>query len=226
MIGSIFYFAIPSALVPSAMMLLASLLAFRLEGRPLNWVAFRDRMRLSRPSRKVWLWTLALLIFSFGLLLLISPVVEALERMRFFNRPGETTTFVNAMRAGFPEVDLSGRWGVLLWLVFSLTVFNIGGEELWWRGIILPRQELVFSRWTWLVHGLLWTLFHVPDTVGALVGYVPATLPIAFVAQRTRNTWPGIVVHLIVNMVFMLAVLRITTAGSNPGQLRVALLRG
>jgi len=28
-------------------------------------------------------------------------------------------------------------------------------RELWWRGYILPRQELAFGRWTWIIHGLL-----------------------------------------------------------------------
>jgi hypothetical protein len=48
---------------------------------------------------------------------------------------------------------------LLAWLPFFF--FNIFGEELWWRGYIQPRQELLTKRYTWLVHGALWSLFHI-----------------------------------------------------------------
>ena len=92
LVGSVIYFGIPASafagsmlrLVPwmvrrgfgdltilnvafgilAALLLVAALVAFRLEDRPSTWTAFRDRMRLSRPTRTVWLWTLAALVVS------------------------------------------------------------------------------------------------------------------------------------------------------------------
>ena len=235
LIGSLVYFGIPAALLAGlslrlipwmvrrgfsgltivnvafaglgALVLVAALVAFRLEGNPSTWTAFRDRMRLPRPTRTVWLWTLAALIVVFGVTMLIAPLA-AYFGLPLVTLPAETLAFRNSMSAGFPEIELSGRWGLFLWWVFSLAVLNIGGEELWWRGIILPRQEVVFGRWAWAVNGTLWNLFHIGRyaTLGDFVIYIPATLAIPYVAQRTRNTWPGIVVHLILNTFGTLAM--------------------
>jgi membrane protease YdiL (CAAX protease family) len=194
--------------IPAALMLLSALVAYRLEGRPLKWSSFRDRMRLFRLSRNEWLWTLGLLVVGLGGELSIGPLADALDRIRWFTQPNELPAFMNSMRAGLPEVDLSGRWLVGLWLLFAIAVLNIGGEELWWRGIVLPRQELFFGRWTWLIHGVEWTLFHAPASAGTLVAYLPVTIPLSYVAQRTENTWPGMVVRLTVNVVGTLAVFR------------------
>jgi membrane protease YdiL (CAAX protease family) len=237
-VGSVVYFGIPAAglsasirwVVPlmvrrgfggltilnigfgilAALLLVAALVAFRLEGRPPMWTAFRDRMRLSRPSGKDWLWTLAALVLAFGATVLIAPVADAHLGLRLVTIPAETQAFGNSMRAGFPETELSGRWDVLLWLVFSLAVLNIAGEELWWRGIILPRQEVVLGRWAWALNGILWNLFHIGryETVGSIVIVLPLTLSIPYLAQRTRNTWPGMVVHLIFNTLGMIAVFK------------------
>ena len=238
LVGSVVYFGIPAAafagsmlrLVPwmvrrgfggltilnvafgilAALLLVAALVAFRLEDRPSTWTAFRDRMRLSRPTRTVWLWTLAALVVAFGATILIAPIAETYLGLPLVTIPAETKAFGDSMNAGFPEIELSGRWDVLLWLVFSLAVLNVGGEELWWRGIILPRQEVVFGSWAWAVNGILWNLFHIAryDTLGSMVIFFPATLSIAYVTQRTRNTWSGIVVHLIFNTLGTLAVLK------------------
>ena len=236
LIGSLVYFGIPAALLAGAslrlipwmvrkdlsgltilnvaftglgaVLLVAALVAFRLEGRPATWMAFRDRMRLQRPTRTVWLWTFAGLIVAFGATMLFAPLVEAYLGLPLVTLPAETLSFRNSMQAGFPEIALSGRWGVFLWLVFSLTVLNIGGEELLWRGIILPRQEVVFGRWAWAVNGILWNLFHAGryDTLGFMVIFFPLTLTLAYVAQRTRSTWSGIVMHLTFNTIGSLPV--------------------
>jgi membrane protease YdiL (CAAX protease family) len=235
MVGSIFYFGVPTAvfsatllwLVPwmtrrgfgslailnvvigllPALELIAALIAFRLEGRSAIWTVFRDRLRLSRPNWKNWLWTLAVLVFAFGLTALIAPIAESRLGFRLVTVPAETHAFANSLQAGLPETELSGRWDVLLWLLLVAAV-NVGGEELWWRGIVLPRQEAAFGRWAWVGHGILWNLFHIAryETVAGIVVFLPATLAIPYLAQHTKNTWPGIVVHLILNSLGMVAV--------------------
>jgi membrane protease YdiL (CAAX protease family) len=79
-----------------------------------------------------------------------------------------------------------------------LLTFNILGEEFWWRGVILPRQEIVHGNKTWIIHGILWTLFHA-FKYWAWIGLLPVCLTIAYVAQKRKNTWPGIITHLLFN---------------------------
>ena len=58
----------------------------------------------------------------------------------------------------FVGAPLPGNWSVFILYAIILS-FNIFGEELWWRGYILPRQELSHGRFTWLIHGLIGSPF-------------------------------------------------------------------
>ena len=91
-----------------------------------------------------------------------------------------------------------------------MLVFNIGGEELWWRGYVLPRQELAFGRITWVVHGLLWSVFHLfmQPSLWDAVRMEISGVALSFVAQRTKSTWPGVVGHGFGNLPFFLSLVR------------------
>ena len=89
-------------------------------------------------------------------------------------------------------------------LLVSLAVATIG-EELWWRGYILPRQELAHGQGTWFVHGVLWCLFHLFAPWNVL-SILPGCLALSFVAQRLKNTWPAIIAHGLANGLLVLIV--------------------
>jgi membrane protease YdiL (CAAX protease family) len=84
-------------------------------------------------------------------------------------------------------------WILGAWLPFFL--LNILGEELVWRGVVLPRQELVFGRWAWLVNGTGWWLMHLAFPWQVLLTLLPTVFVVPYVAQRSQNTWVGIIVH-------------------------------
>jgi membrane protease YdiL (CAAX protease family) len=42
----------------------------------------------------------------------------------------------------------------------TILLLNILGEEFLWRGLMLTRQEVVFGKYTWLVHDWL-GIFHI-----------------------------------------------------------------
>ncbi|PYY12127.1 MAG: hypothetical protein DMG69_02250 [Acidobacteria bacterium] len=85
---------------------------------------------------------------------------------------------------------LFGAWWILIPYVLWMLVFNIGGEELWWRGYVLPRQELAFGMITWVVHGLLWSVFHLfmQPSLWDAVRMEISGVALSFVAQRTKST--------------------------------------
>ncbi len=207
-------------MTPLALMLMAVFVAYRLEGRSWSWVGIRDRFRLGRLDRATWLWTLGLVIW---LLLWMPPfpfntwVRGLFEGVQFYDAPAGYTTFMNGLTDGKTQIlGMPFSWGLLLYYLFGLFVFNILGEELWWRGVILPRQELRFGASTWLIHGALWALFHMfyHTNLGILVSYLPTTCAIAFVAQRTKNTWPGIIGHMVSNFGLpMLMISRLVAGG-------------
>jgi len=92
--------------------------------------------------------------------------------------------------------------GNLLWIFLGwipLFVCNILGEELLWRGYVLPRQELVFGKSAWLVNAILWLLYHWSINLPTMVLILPTTLIVPWIVQRRQNTWVGILIHGIFN---------------------------
>jgi membrane protease YdiL (CAAX protease family) len=110
----------------------------------------------------------------------------------------------------FMGISLHGRWWVAVYYVTVLLVGNVAGEELWWRGYLLPRQELAHGSATWIVHGVLWAAFHLffQTTMWDLIRMVPTCCALAFVAQYRANTWPGIVGHTFGNSPLLLQIVR------------------
>ena len=91
-------------------------------------------------------------------------------------------------------------------------VINILGEELYMRGFILPRQILAHGRWAWLIHGVLWTLFHFPQR-WTYLQILPITLALSYVTYRTRNTSIAMAAHYIGNGVLGMIPILLIVAG-------------
>jgi membrane protease YdiL (CAAX protease family) len=90
---------------------------------------------------------------------------------------------------------MSGNWG---WfgLILVMFVFNtVLGEELLFRGLLLPRMNRVFGRGDWLANGVLFAAYHVhvPWMMPATV--LVDTFAIAYPAKRYQSAWIGIAVH-------------------------------
>ncbi len=159
---------------------LGAVAGYRLENRPRTWSDFLKRMRLTGLRGRIW-WWVASGVLAFGLISLFFVILLPIIYKALNFIPPEMT-------------------GVRMNLFTTVVVlfFNIVGEELWWRGYILPRQELSFGRTTWWVHGILWACFHMYKWWGVPAMMITCCV-IPFVAQRTRNTWPGMISHFIIN---------------------------
>jgi membrane protease YdiL (CAAX protease family) len=95
---------------------------------------------------------------------------------------------MNVVITAWMGPEARGNWGYAV-LALLLFFFNIFGEELYWWGVLLPQQELVHGRNTWLVHGLMWNLFHLLFYPWYLVYGLPITLAVSFVAQKTGSSF-------------------------------------
>lgn len=92
----------------------------------------------------------------------------------------------------------SGRyWLLFIWLPYW--ILNILGEEFLWRGVMLPRQEIAFGRYTWLTHGFGWGLFHIAFGWQLLITLIPLIFIQSYIVQRTKNSWTGVAIHGAVN---------------------------
>jgi membrane protease YdiL (CAAX protease family) len=203
--------------IPLVLMFASALIAYRLEGHPLTWSAFSERMRFPKPRGKDVLIGLGLFAATVAGYALFSIAATALVKHGILPLPANrsimddpNTGFSWALFDRAAGGRLHGQWPIAL-LFLVAYFFNVAGEELWWRGYVLPRQELVFGRHTWIVHGLLWAGFHAYK-YWEVLALVPVCLLIAFAAQRLRNNWPGTMVHFLMNLsgpvVVLIGVLR------------------
>jgi membrane protease YdiL (CAAX protease family) len=105
-------------------LLFATILALRVEGRPLTRASARERLRLEHMNALAWEWTLPFLL----LYLLLGFALNSLAQVVY----GQL-----ALRPPDADIPLTNVPYLLI-----LLLVNILSEELWWRGYVLPRQEL------------------------------------------------------------------------------------
>jgi membrane protease YdiL (CAAX protease family) len=193
---------------PLLLLLVAALVAFRLEGNALSFAALATRFRLRRMVDRDWLWGLGLFVVFLASFAALRGTATWLASFPAFAPPDHLPALLdprvpkNTVPTDFLGVPLQGTWWIVVVYLLNLAV-NVFGEEFWWRGYILPRQELVHGKRTWVFHGLLWTLFHVFWKWNLLV-LLPGCLALSYVVQRTRNTTLGIIVHFAVNAMVMI----------------------
>jgi uncharacterized protein len=81
------------------------------------------------------------------------------------------------------------------------------GEELLFRGLLLPRMNGAFGRGDWVANGVLFAAYHIhvpwviPETLLA------DTFIVSYPAKRYRSAWIGIVVHSAQSVVLAVIVL-------------------
>lgn len=203
--------------LPLALLLLATWVGLAQEGNLANWPR---RLRLARLTGRQVLLCLGLFAGGFLAAGLLLPTAKYLAASPIFAPPSFLPTILNPNKAvpgqgltEFMGVPLRGAyWVVGVYFVF-LTFFNILGEELWFRGYLLPRQELVWGRRTWLVHGVLWCLFHAPIYPWTIIYLLPTTLTVSFAAQKCQSTWAGYLVHYLGNGLLALVPIVLGTLG-------------
>ena len=92
------------------------------------------------------------------------------------------------------------------WPWFALTivmmVFNTAlGEELLFRGLLLPRMQGVFGRRDWVANGVLFGLYHLHIPWSIPVNLLD-TFVLSYPARRYRSALVGIAVHSAQTVVF------------------------
>ncbi len=200
-----------SIVIPLALMLVASLLAYKFEGNNIKWETFAERFRLRRMTKQDWLWTLILFLLMVFFQVSLSFTSKWLIQFELFGPPDfllpaiDPRTELKIITDNFMGIPLKGQWWIAI-VYFGALLFNIFGEEFWWRGYILPRQELVFKKWTWVIHGLLWTLFHVFWKWNLII-LLPVCLSLSYIVYRQKNTWIGIIAHLAFNSIPLIGLI-------------------
>ncbi len=88
-------------------------------------------------------------------------------------------------------------WLLLVW--FPYWLLNIMGEEILWRGVLLPRQEARAGKFGWLLNGFGWMIFHLAFGWQLLLTLLPTLFILPYAVQKQKNSWVGVAIHAVVN---------------------------
>lgn len=124
----------------------------------------------------------------------------------FLDEPA-TYSFAEIMESDARKEALEGAWQ-LLGLFVVLGIFNsIIGEELLFRGVLLPKMGNVFGKHDWIANGLLFGLHHLHQPWGIFSSIVDGVFLYAWPSRRFRSAWYGIIVHSMQTVVFVVLAL-------------------
>ena len=192
--------------LPLMVMFFSALFFYRfIEKRPFNIRKFSIRMRFPPIHWKDFAWGIVIFIVGFlgyGLMSLLTSyiisngIIPLPEKIAIMDNPNASLTvqLLNIAAGG----QIQGKWYIVLIFTFVL-FFNIVGEELWWRGIILPRQEVSLKKKAWIVNGTFWAFFHI-FKYWEIINLLPFCLSNAFIAQKRHNNWSPLIAHLLMNI--------------------------
>jgi membrane protease YdiL (CAAX protease family) len=123
-------------------------------------------------------------------------------------RPSVPASWSLLRLAGVPgQAFMSGNW-VWFALIVVLFVFNtVLGEELLFRGLLLPRMQGAFGRWDWVANGFLFAFYHLHIPWVIPVNLVIDTFAMAYPSRRYRSALIGIIVHSSQSVVFFVLLL-------------------
>lgn len=102
----------------------------------------------------------------------------------------------------------AGAWHWFALVVVLLVMNTVLGEELLFRGYLLPRMEGVLGRRAWLGNGVLFALYHV-HTPWSMPMVLATTFVFAWPAQRYRSAVLPILVHSVQSVLMIGLVLAV-----------------
>jgi membrane protease YdiL (CAAX protease family) len=150
-----------------------------------------------------------------GRLWLIVPVllvgVVAKEFMPKLPHP-ENLDFHTFLGTAAGHELLAGAWGWFAVLLVMALFNTVLGEELLFRGYLLPRMAGTFGRWDWLANGLLFAAYHVHRWWG-LPGILLNVFLYSWPAKRYRSALVSIAVHSLQSVVLVVLVLPVVLQG-------------
>jgi membrane protease YdiL (CAAX protease family) len=199
--------ALPRALILALVAGLAWISALTLwlvwrEQRTLRWPVLREALWLRAPvspstgrkGGRVW-WVVLPLSLLFGAEQLVPGLPTPASR--------DLGVFLGS-HAG--HTMLAGSWGWFALIAVMALLNTVVGEELFFRGLLLPRMQGAFGRGDWAANGVLFALYHV-HVPWMIPSVLMDTFVLAYPARRYRSSLVSIAVHSSQSVVILLLTL-------------------
>ena len=174
-----------------------SLAVLRHELGGLHWPALKKRIwlniprdpRSGKPRKVLFLWALpAVAAVGVGAYLGSWLDTAWTDWLPFLHEP----SYTNAQSLADPKFQ--GQWWILGLALTSMLFNYVFGEELLFRGVLLPRMAGVFGRWDWVANSVLFGLYHV-HKIWAWPSMITTAFGLSWAARRYRSFWMGPIVH-------------------------------
>lgn len=193
-----------------------SLIMVRQEEGNLHWATLKRRLRLNAPRDpitgetrgRLWLWVIPLMI---------AIAVWEIALRSFIDKPwvsifpflAEPPGYSMGAVFGSREIlnRLVGSWWFLGLFVVNAVFNTFLGEEFLFRGVLLPKMEGVFGKWSWVANGILFGFYHLHQLWSIAGNAISGVFLVAFPSWRFRSTWMGIVVHSVQSVYFLFLIL-------------------
>lgn len=164
-------------------LIVTGIVILKIEGYTISKTTLIERLRFRKVTGKDLMWSFVGLVLV-GIL--SGLIINGLKLIsgEFDPTPG----FMS-----FEPLSKGRYWLLLVWFPFWIS--NILGEEFFWRGVMLPRQEIAFGKYAWLIHGFGWGIFHIAFGWQLLLTLIPLIFLQSYLVQKTKNSWVGVIMH-------------------------------
>jgi membrane protease YdiL (CAAX protease family) len=186
----------------------------RREVKPFTWANIKDRVWLHTPtnpktgvpSNWLFLWTIPLFVAIEVGNQVLDPLDGAWVKVLPFLAP---PPYTEIERLAGPAV---GQWW-LLGVVAVIIVFNyLVGEELIFRGILLPKMNRVFGKWDFIANGILFVAYHLH-----MAWQWPSMLLYNWIrpwaTKRFKSYWVALMLHGFADSVVLIVLFTMAIMG-------------
>lgn len=181
--------------------LTVALIIFKREGYRLTFAALRERINWRWPRGwKAWGAFLLFFVFAFSVAMMISPAAESIANITPVPdwMPGHPLKEIDSLQAGYPDIKFEGNWLFFIIQNFVVVIiFNMFGEELYYRAALQPKMRDVFGKWDWVASGVGFALKHlyfwwrVPMLIPAGLGFAFIFGPVGSLPLSIISHWIG-----------------------------------
>jgi membrane protease YdiL (CAAX protease family) len=184
------------------------MLLVRREQGTLRWSVLREVLWLRAPTspttgpRGGRLWSIVLPLIALAAAKDFVPKLPHDANLDFF-------AFIGTADG---RAFLSGAWDWFAVLIVMCIFNTVIGEELLFRGYLLPRVAGVFGRYDWVANGVIFAAYHL-HRWWAIPGLLFGALTYAWPAKRYRSALVSIAVHSAQSVVMIVLVLPLVLRG-------------
>ena len=140
--------------------------------------------RTGRRGGRLWWWALATTL-----------AVAVLEEVLSVDPDGIAShNFGLVVGSGWGQALFRGNWPLYALAVIEFAFNTVLGEELLFRGLLLPRMRRAFGRADWVVNAALFAGYHLHQP-WTMPSALTTGLAQAYATKRWQSAWFGIIAH-------------------------------